>query len=265
MGRTIVAVDVPVPKILREPFSDPAEFARMLTNRVVESIQRRGKYLIFQLENGYSLSAHLKMRGQMRVDAPDAFGGERYLCARMRLDDGREWRYYDMWTWGELRLLPVGAERAGEFIPALASMGPEPLGDDFTPNTFRMAARRGPKRSVKAFLLDQGVVAGIGNIYADESLHRAGIHPERAVGTISDPEWDALHRQVRAVIGEAVDGGGTASDEFVDIGGRAGRYIPQVYGRRGEPCMQCGNTLQRMIITGRGTVFCLGCQPLAVK
>ncbi len=262
VGRTIVDVEVLVPKVLRPPFQNPAEFANKLKNSTVESVQRRGKYLIIGLRNGYSLAAHLKMRGQMFVDVPAALGDERYLCVRMRLDDGREWRFYDMWTWGELRLLPVKPANVGEFVPALASMGPEPLGDDFSPETFRRAALRGGKRAVKAMLLEQDVVAGVGNIYADESLHRAGIHPRRAASSLSDDEFKRLHDQVRAVIGEAVNGGGTESDNFVDVTGRAGAYVPRVYGRHNEPCDRCGNTLQRTIITGRGTVFCAECQPV---
>ncbi len=259
--RRIVGVEVPVPKVLRPPFDTPESYAEHLIGRTVNSVGRRGKYLILSLDNGYSLAAHLKMRGQMRVGFASELGEDKYLCARMHLDDGREWRFVDIWTWGELRLLPVDTGRIGEFIPALVKMGPEPLTDEFSPGTFREAARRGGGRAVKAFLLDQNVVAGVGNIYADESLHRAGINPMRRVSEITDAEWHRLHAQVRAVIGEAVEGRGTTSENFVDVGGLAGEYIPSVYGRHGENCGRCGTVLQRTIIGGRGTVYCAGCQP----
>jgi formamidopyrimidine-DNA glycosylase len=263
IGRRIAGVEVLVPKILRPPFDSPEEFSKNLLNRRVESVGRRGKYLILGLDNGYSLSAHLKMRGQMRVAPPEAFSDEKYLCARMTLDDGCEWRFSDIWTWGELRLVPVGPARASEYIPALANMGPEPLGDQFSPKTFHQAARRGPRRAVKSLLLDQNVVAGVGNIYADESLNRAGIHPERRAGDLSTQEWERLHDRVRDVMGEATELGGTASDNFVNTAGKAGGYVPSVYGRHGEPCGRCGGMLQRTTVSGRGTVYCIGCQPLA--
>ena len=263
VGRRVIGVDVPTVKILRPPYDSPEEFSKYLVGRRVESAERRGKYLILSLENGYSLAAHLKMRGQMRVGLVDALGDDRYVCVRMQLDDGCEWRYVDMWTWGEIRLLPVEASRVAQFVPALASIGPEPLGDEFSPETFRRAAERSNKRSVKALLLDQDVVAGVGNIYADESLHRAGIHPARRAGSVTAEEFEELYAQVRAVIGDAVELGGTASDNFVDIVGNPGKYIPLVYGRSGELCGRCGTTLQRTIITGRGTAYCSSCQPLA--
>ena len=261
VGRRIVHVDVLVPKVLRPPFDTPESYAEHLVGRTVKSVGRRGKYLILSLDSGYSLSAHLKMRGQMRVGLASELGEDKYLCARMLLDDGREWRFVDIWTWGELRLMPVGLESIAEYVPALATMGPEPLTDEFSPSTFRVAAGRGGGRPVKSFLLDQNVVAGVGNIYADESLHRAGINPMRRVSDITNAEWDRLHVQVRAVIGEAVEGRGTTSENFVDVGGKAGEYIPSVYGRHGENCGCCGTVLQRTIIGGRGTVYCAGCQP----
>jgi len=262
-GRRIIGVEALIPKVLRPPFDTAETFAAKLIGRRVESVARRGKYLILSLENGYSLAAHLKMRGQMRVGLAAALGDDKYLCVRVQLDDGSEWRYSDIWTWGELRLLPVDADQVARFIPALASIGPEPLGDEFSPETFRRAVERGNRRTVKALLLDQDVVAGVGNIYADESLYRAGINPASKVGDLTAQDLEKLHAQVRAVIGEAVAKGGTVSDNFVDVGGSAEKYFPAVYGRAGELCDRCGTTLQRSIITGRGTVFCSICQPLA--
>jgi formamidopyrimidine-DNA glycosylase len=260
VGRSIVDVDVLVPKILRPPLGDPIKFSETLQNRRVESVSRRGKHLILSLSCGYSLAAHLKMRGQMRVAPADAFLDDRYLCARMRLDDGREWRFYDSWTWGELRLMPVETAQASKYIPALIHIGPEPLGEEFTGETLLLAARIRPRSSIKALLLDQSVVAGIGNIYADESLWRAGVLPATLGASLDSASAGRLQGAIRAVLEEAIAASGTISDNFVGVEGSAGQYVPDVYGRGGKECRRCGQMLQRTVVASRGTVFCIGCQ-----
>jgi formamidopyrimidine-DNA glycosylase len=166
-----------------------------------------------------------------------------------------------MWAWGELRVFPGGFEQVGKFIDAVSEMGPEPLSQGFSPSTLITSGGASSKRAVKCLLLDQSVVAGVGNIYADESLYRAGVHPARRCGKLTDDDWVRLYSQVQAVIGEAVGLGGTVSDNFVDAHGKPGRYVPEVYGRAGQECKRCGSKLQRIKVCGRGTVFCSHCQP----
>jgi formamidopyrimidine-DNA glycosylase len=139
-------------------------------------------------------------------------------------------------------------------------MGVEPLSDSFTGETLRASLSRRPKTAVKAALLDQEVLAGVGNIYADESLFRSGIRPTRPAGSITAEEAERLSQEIRTVLSEAIGDGGTVSDNFFDAEGKPGRYQPQVYDRGGQPCLKCGTTLDRMRIGGRGTVFCASCQ-----
>lgn len=169
----------------------------------------------------------------------------------------RELRFHDIWTWGEVRLLDDDELLSH---PSLAAMGTEPLSDSFTGETLRNSLSRRPKTAVKSALLDQEIVAGVGNIYADESLFRSGIRPGRPAGSITRDEAQRLCLQIRTVLAEAIGDGGTVSDNFFDTAGNPGRYRPRVYDRGGQPCPQCGATLERTRMGGRGTVYCPSCQ-----
>ncbi len=255
-GHRIVGVRVPVPQMLKGIIAAPDVLARKLHGCRIESLGRRGKHLIFTLDCGYYLLLHLRMRGQLLVvprETPDG----KYLAAAFQVEDGRELRFHDMWRWGEMRLMTAD-ELA--IHPSLLGMGPEPFSEDWTPQVFRQALAKRPRTAVKAALLDQAVVAGIGNIYADESLFRSGIRPLRPAGSLTDDEVGRLHHAIWAVLGEATDGGGTTSDNYVDAEGQIGRYTPRVYDRGGQPCPNCGTTLTRIKVTGRGTVYCPSCQ-----
>ena len=196
------------------------------------------------------------MRGQLLVVPKDLEEGK-YLAAALTLDDGSELRFHDMWTWGELRLM-TEAELAAH--PSLTAMGLEPFSEEWTPQALQQSLSRRARTSVKAALLDQTVVAGVGNIYADKSLFRAGIGPLRPAGGLTEAEAAALHREIRAVLAEATGDGGTTSDNYVDTDGSVGRYTPRVYDRGGQPCVQCGSPLTRIKVIGRGTVYCPSCQ-----
>ncbi len=255
-GRTIGGVRVYVAKMIKGTFPDPDVFGYRLQGARIESVGRRGKHLIIALHSGYYLLLHLNMRGQLLVtpsDTPEA----KYLAAAFVLDDGQELRFHDMWTWGEMRL--VSREELAAH-PALAAMGPEPFSEEWTPRQFSEGLARRPKTAIKTILLDQGLVAGVGNIYADESLYRSGIHPLRPAASLNEAETERLHREIRAVLHEATDGGGTTSDNYVDAEGRVGRYVPRVYDRNGQPCLSCGRPLTKIRVTGRGTVYCESCQ-----
>lgn len=255
-GRTFGLPRVRVTKMLKGTITDSAVFEERITGTKVESVARRGKHLIIRLDSGYYLLLHLNMRGQLVVTncaEPEA----KYLAAAFPLDNGTELRFHDMWTWGEMRL--VSAEELAVH-PALAGMGPEPLDEAWTPGQLTTGLKRRPKTAIKAALLDQVVLAGVGNIYADESLFRSGISPLRPAGSLTEAETDRLHREIKAVLTEATEGGGTTSDNYVDAEGQVGRYTPRVYDRGGQPCVSCAAPLTRIRVTGRGTVYCETCQ-----
>ena len=256
VGRTITETRVRVAKMVKGTITDPDVFRENLHGVKFLSVDRRGKHLINALDCGYYLLFHLNMRGQLLVTSPDT-PEAKYLAAAFALSDGKELRFHDMWTWGEMRLV-TPSELAAH--PALRGMGPEPLSGNWTAEDLLTGLAKRPKSAVKAVLLDQAIVAGIGNIYADESLHRAAIQPLRPAGSLSADETEALHREIRCVLTEAVEGGGTTSDNYVDAEGRIGRFEPRVYDRDGKPCVSCGKALTGIRVTGRGTVYCASCQ-----
>ena len=256
VGRTLGRASIRVAKMVKGTLSDPAVFTDRLSGARILSVGRRGKHLIIALDSGYYLLFHLNMRGQLLVTASEA-PEQKHLAATFPLDSGTDLRFYDTWTWGEMRLL-TPTELAAH--PALSAMGMEPLSPEWTPEQFSRSLAKRAKTAIKAALLDQAVLAGVGNIYADEALYRARIQPVRLAGSLTPPETAHLHREIRAVLSEAIGGGGTTSDNYVDAEGRIGRYAPRVYDRGGKPCLSCGEALTRIRVIGRGTVYCASCQ-----
>ncbi len=254
-GREIGEARVLVPKMLKGTITDPDVFRDSLRKTRVESVGRRGKHLIITLDSGYHLLFHMNMRGQLRIVEAGTLV-EKYLAAAFPLDDGRELRFHDIWRWGEMRLA-TAKELAAH--PSLIGMGPEPL-LGWTPEHLAAGLAKRPKTAIKAVLLDQAVVAGVGNIYADESLHRACIHPLRPAGSLSEAENVRLNMEIIAVLTEAVALGGTTSDNYVSTEGRIGQYVPRVYDRGGQPCVSCGGVLVKIRVSDRGTVYCGLCQ-----
>jgi len=255
-GRTITHARILVPKMVKGRVSDPQELVRLLQGTQIKTIGRRGKNLLFTLDSGYHLLLHLKMRGQLLV-VPSETAEAKYLAAALRLDNGQELRFHDMWTWGEMRLL--SAQELASYPPLLL-MGAEPLEPGWMPQDLADALARRPKAMIKAALLNQATLAGVGNIYADESLFRSRLQPTRPAGSLTREEVGALHQAIRGVLSEATGGGGTTSDNYVDAEGAVGRYVPLVYDRGGEPCTACAAPLTRTKVIGRGTVFCSRCQ-----
>jgi formamidopyrimidine-DNA glycosylase len=280
-GRRIVDVLIANTKILKG--QSPEEFRKRILETRIRRVDRRGKFLLFSLipdeatnennpqhnsvDSGASplvLCVHLKMRGQLLLEPVTATPGP-YHCVSLRLsapneerseEEQRVLRFYDMWTWGEMRAL---TEDECRLLPGLAGMGPEPLADGW--NGAALRAGLGNRRTaIKTSLLDQKVVAGVGNIYADESLFRSGINPKRPAVSLTVGETDRLATEIRAVLSDAIRGGGTQSEEYVDLAGAVGRYRPQVYDRGGEACEKCGLPLTKIRLGGRGTVFCPDCQ-----
>jgi formamidopyrimidine-DNA glycosylase len=259
VGRRIVTVEVGRERTVRRT-SREALIAG-LSDTVVERADRRGKYLLLPLDSGDTLMIHLRMSGQVLLAAG---GSDRpaHTHVVMRLDDGREAWFVDPRTFGEVVVFDPG--RVEHELPELARLGVDPIAERFDVDVLR-AALGTSRRALKPMLLDQHVIAGIGNIYADEILHRARLRPDRAASSLDRRRVGELHRAIVEVLSEAIDAGGsTLGDaQYVDLMGEGGSYQDdhRVYGRGGERCSTCGRGwIQRVVTGGRGTHFCAVCQ-----
>ncbi len=234
----------------------PAEVADAVAGRRVERISRRGKYLDWELEDEVHLVMHLRMTGNLMFESDEP---ARFTRARLELDSGDRVVFADMRRFGTGIVLLGDEARDAYFSERL---GVEPLGPDFTDDALREMAR-GRKRPVKAFLLDQERIAGVGNIYADEALYRAKIHPLRNVGTLTRAQLSELRDGVVASLDAALDAGGATISDYRQPDGTSGssqeRFL--VHLREGEPCGRCGTTIKKMRAAGRGTYVCERCQP----
>jgi len=241
---------------LREPIQT-RELARRVSGRRIDRLERRGKYLLLELEGGWSLGIHLGMSGRFTL-VPEDEPMEPHEHVAFFLASGRKLRLRDPRRFG-LVFTYKTAERDDD--PHFAHLGVEPLEPEFSGATLRAAAvgRRGP---VKGFLMDGTVVVGAGNIYAAEALFRAGIHPLRSVARISAKRWDRLAELLVEVLSQAVGEGGTTLNDFADGEGRSGYFQVSlsVYGREGEACDRCGRAIRRAVLSNRSTFFCPGCQ-----
>lgn len=235
---------------------DPEVFCQRLAGRTVQGVARRGKYLVIDLD-GERLLCHLRMTGRlMLAGADEALAPHTHL--RVALADGRELRFQDTRRFGGFYL--IGAK--GEGAPAgYRALGPEPLAADFTADMLGKQLE-GRRTYLKAALLDQATVAGLGNIYVDEALFRAGLSPTRTSGTLSDTELRRLHRAIRAVLREAIEQRGTTFSDYLDSDGAPGSYGQslRVFRRQGEACPRCGRPLVKSRVAGRGTHYCPHCQ-----
>ncbi len=223
----------------------------LLAGRRVEAVTRRGKFLLLTLDAPLEAVLHLGMTGSLRFNVVDA-----YARARLALDDGRELVFRDPRRFGRLSVIDRGDYRG---IPTLAALGPEPLERGFDPDVFAEALAR-TRAPVKAALLGQRIVAGVGNIYADEALWRARIHPaSRHVGPV---RAHRLHATIREVLAAAVEREGTTFRDYQMVNGDSGRYADflDVYGKAGLPCRRCGRTLRHAVVAQRGTTYCPACQ-----
>jgi formamidopyrimidine-DNA glycosylase len=255
-GKTIRAVTVRLPRIIRRP-EEPEAFAAALEGRTIKSIHRRGKFLRFVLDD-LVLVSHLRMEGRYGV-CPSDEPVEKHTHVLFHLTDGTDLRYRDVRQFGTMHLFRPGEEFEQ---PPLSKLGLEPLEDGFTVEALRRLLRR-RKAPIKPLLLNQAYVAGLGNIYVDESLHKAGIHPERPASSLRPAEWTRLHEAIRATLREAVDAGGSSVRSYVNGQGEMGMFQLRlhVYGREGEPCRTCGTAIVKTVLGGRGTHVCPVCQP----
>jgi len=255
VGRRIAGVDLRFPSIVRHP--EPEAFVRDLPGHAVESLQRRGKYLLLRLDGGALLVVHLGMTGQLLHKLPeDELKPHTHVV--IDLDNGTQLRYSDVRRFGRLLL---GTEEELVVARKLPRLGPEPLDAGFTPRELhrRLRGRRAP---LKLLLLDQSVLAGVGNIYADESCYRARIRPDRPAGRLSLTRVKRLHAAVRESLLLGIGNRGSSIDDYVDLYGAKGRQQEEllVYGRGGQPCFSCGRPLTLVRLGGRATVFCRTCQ-----
>jgi formamidopyrimidine-DNA glycosylase len=239
-----------------------------LQGQTIGSVDRRGKFLVLPLRSAsdperLELILHLGMTGSLRFAPTSSVSEDRsadglsHVRARLALDDGASLVFRDPRRFGRLSVVPAG--RYAEIVPTLATIGPEPLSPAFTVTDFATALAR-TRAPIKAKLLDQRLVAGIGNIYADEALWRARIHP--ATRRVGPGRAGRLHAAIVAVLTAAIDREGTTFRDYQMVNGSSGRYAEhlEAYGRAGLPCRRCQTTLQRRVIAQRGTTFCPGCQ-----
>ncbi len=264
VGLKITRVQILLPKIVRHLPSE--RFQQILTGREFQALARRGKYLLAQLDEGWTLVVHLGMSGRL-IYAPageNCFGEHgqtipRHVHAVITLDDGGLLYYHDLRQFGYLTVC-----RTGEFtaIKGLQNLGPEPLGEEFKRETLQ-AALCGRKGRIKQLLLDQNLIAGIGNIYADESLFAAGIHPERTGDSLTLEEFEKLYQAIRKVLQQGIEYRGTSITDYVDGEGQPGDFqnCLQVYRRTGQECLCCAGVIQRVKVGGRSSHFCPHCQP----
>ena len=258
VGRTFAGVEIADPRLTR-PF-DSVEVAAELEGERVAAVDRRGKYLIVRFETGRALLIHLRMTGSvLHVCAGTPLEADPHRHAVVRIDDGSDVVYRDVRRFGTWLLA-----EPDEVDPYLAArLGGEPLAAAFTTKRLgeELANRRAP---VKAAILDQRRIAGVGNIYADEALWRARIHPQQAARDLGLDELRALHRGIRAALRTGIERQGATLRDYRTPDGGSGRMQHEfkVYGREGEPCPRCGRPIEKIRAAGRGTWFCPACQRL---
>ncbi|MEU4780032.1 bifunctional DNA-formamidopyrimidine glycosylase/DNA-(apurinic or apyrimidinic site) lyase [Micromonospora sp. NPDC023633] len=258
-GRRISSVEVRHPRAVRRHTPGGGHFADVLAGRAVLDVRRRGKYLWLPLDSGDAVIGHLGMSGQLLVqptDAPD----ETHLRVRFRFtDEGPELRFVDQRTFGGLSVSAGGAELPAE----IAHIARDPMDPQFSDAAFGAALRR-RRTEVKRALLDQTLISGVGNIYADEALWRARLHGTRPTDALTGPAALRLLGHVRDVLGEAIKAGGTSFDAlYVNVNGESGYFdrALNVYGREGLPCHRCGAPIRREAFMNRSSYSCPRCQP----
>lgn len=270
IGLKVTTVDHDNPKSFPNAVQDVREF---LIGATITDVRRRAKVLLIDLSTNYTLVIHLKMTGQMVYRGKAVFGAghpnesligelpDRSTRVTLRFTDGSHLYFNDQRKFGWMRLLPTIEVPEIDFMK---KVGPEPLEAEFTSEEFAARFTRRAGTSIKAALLDQTVVAGVGNIYADESLWGARVHPKRLVKTIATDEFAAIYRELRDVMALAIEKGGSTDRNYVSAEGKRGSYLDfaRAFRREGQPCPRCGETIIKFKAAGRGTHICPHCQVL---
>lgn len=257
LNRTLVKVTVRA-KQLRFPF--PANFAERLTWRTVISINRRAKYILLTLDSGETLLLHLGMSGRLvKTGHDDPIKAHDHVI--FETDRGDQVRFHDPRRFGIMDIVPKGKAGDTAMHKLLDNIGPEPLGPELTA-TYLQQKLAGKSASIKTLLLDQRLIAGLGNIYVSEALFRARINPEAPGGKISAQKMAALAPAIKEVLEAAISAGGTSMRDYVQADGQMGNFQSQfaVYGRTDKPCPACQTPIRRIIQAGRSTFYCPKCQ-----
>lgn len=251
LGETFSEARIYWPRHIDRP--DPQSFQERIAGLRVEHMGRRGKYMVFGLSGGETLIIHLRMTGHLAVVERDA-PLQDHTHTILGLASGKELRFRDPRKFGRVYLVRDPQE-------VLAKLGPEPLSPGFTPGVLAQQLERRSMR-LKSLLLDQRFVAGVGNIYADEALFYAGLHPERRADTLSEQEIEALHNAIQKVLRMGIEREGASIDRYRKPDGTRGdmQNAVAVFRRTGEPCFHCGAPIQRIVLGGRSTHFCPQCQ-----
>ncbi|RLL47891.1 DNA-formamidopyrimidine glycosylase [Oceanobacillus piezotolerans] len=255
IGKTIEEVQVFWPKIIKHP-DDINHFKQILIGQTIQKMGRRGKFLLFYL-NDYVLISHLRMEGKYRVVHQDD-PINKHTHVIFRFNNGEELRYNDVRKFGTMHVYPRGEELNH---PPLDKLGPEPFDDAFTFDYFYSKLKR-TERSIKAVLLDQTVVTGLGNIYVDETLFRAGVYPTKIANKLTKQEIERIRMEAIETLKEAVLQGGTTIRSYVNGQGEMGMFQQDlfVYGQENKACRNCGQPIVKIRVAGRGTHVCNQCQ-----
>jgi len=269
IGKAVASAANDTPKSFPNTQTDVKQF---MIGAKVTAIRRRAKVLMIDLSTEYSLVIHLKMTGQLvYVGTKDRFGAghpndslvnalpDKSTRVTIGFDDDSQLFFNDQRKFGWVKLMPT-LEIPN--LPFMKKVGPEPLEAEFTPQQFRDRFTRRARTNIKAALLDQSVVAGVGNIYADEALWGAKIHPTRLTGSITDDEFESLYTELREVMNLSIEKGGSSNRNYVNAEGKRGSYMDfaRVFRREGLPCPRCGTTIEKSRVAGRGTHVCPYCQ-----
>jgi formamidopyrimidine-DNA glycosylase len=263
VGRTIDGVEVLHPRAVRRDPAGPAGFAAALAGRPLKRAERRGKYLWLALDDDEALLAHLGMSGQLLVGDPDRPLSPHVRARFTFTDGGADLRFTDQRTFGHLMMVPFAHDQERVLPAPIAHIAPDPLEAAFDPDDF--AARLTRRHTgVKRALLDQSLVSGVGNIYADEALWHSKLHWARPTETLRRGEVSGLLGSVNGVLTAALRAGGTSFDTlYVNVNGESGYFDRslQAYGREGEPCSRCGTPIRRDAFMNRSSYSCPHCQP----
>lgn len=268
IGKIIKSINSDNHKSFPNSEADVKSFA---LNSSIINVRRRAKVLMIDLSSGYSFLIHLKMTGQLVYIGKSRFGAghpndslikalpDKSTRVEITFTDNTKLFFNDQRKFGWVRLLPT-LEIPN--TPFMQKVGPEPLESDFTLYIFKERVKRRQNSSIKAVLLDQSVLAGTGNIYADESLWGAKIHPARKVSTLKDTELELLYDDIRFVMNKAIAEGGSSNSTYVNAEGGRGSYMnfARVFRREGQDCLRCGTIIEKTRVAGRGTHFCPVCQ-----
>ena len=253
-GKTIKEVTVWYPKIIT---GDAKEFAKQLTGKKIENIERYAKYLLIRLSDNLTIVSHLRMEGKYRLVKINT-KKDKHDHVQIVFKDNSALRYNDVRKFGRMQLIKTGTEREKTGI---GKLGVEPNSAAFTVSYLQNGLAR-KKKNIKNTLLDQSIVAGLGNIYVDEVLWETKIHPLSQANTIPAKKVAQLHDNINSLIELAIAERGTTVHTYLDANGKTGGFqkMLQVYGHKGEPCVRCGTPLEKIKVNGRGTTFCPKCQ-----